>query len=65
MFSQGLPFSSMHEIKTVSDLLKGQSVSHKFIHFELLVHVLLHQFGNAIDTFVSWEKERMNTLSEW
>lgn len=58
MLSRGLPFPSMHEIKTISDLLKGQSVSHKFIHFELLVHVVLNQFGNTGDTLVSCVNER-------
>lgn len=46
----------MHEIKPVRDLLKGQSVSHKLVHFELLAHVRLHQFWNAVDALVSWEK---------
>ncbi len=54
----------MHEIKTISDLLKGQSVRHKLIDFELLAHVLLHQFGNAVDTLVSWEKFRRTDLVE-
>lgn len=42
----------MHELKSLRDLLKRQRVSYKFIHFELLIHIVLHQFGHAFDTLV-------------
>jgi len=56
--NRGLPFPSMHEIKPLRDLLEGQGVRHELIHFQLLVHVLVHQFGNAVDALVAWEKSR-------
>lgn len=42
----------MHEVKTLSDLLKGQRVGHKFIHLQLLVQVLLHQFRHTVHALV-------------
>lgn len=37
-----LPLSSMHEVKCLIDLVKGQGVGHKLIHLQLLVHVVGH-----------------------
>lgn len=44
------PFSSMHEVKSLIDLLKGQSVSNKFIHLQFFIHVIFYQFRNALHT---------------
>jgi len=44
----------MHEVKSLIDLVKGQGVGHKLIHLQLLVHVVLHQFGNALHTLPPW-----------
>lgn len=46
-------FASVHEIKTICDPLEGQSVTHKLIYFELLVHILFHQFGNTVNTLIA------------
>lgn len=51
--SSSSPFPSVHEVKPFSDLLEGQSVRHKLVHLDLLVHVLLHQFGDAVHALVS------------
>lgn len=55
-YSSSSPFPSMHEVKPFSDLLEGQSVRHKLVHLDLLVHVLLHQFGDAVHALVALEK---------
>lgn len=51
--NRALPFASVHEIKTIRDPLEGQSVTHKLIYFELLVHILFHQFGNMVNTLIA------------
>lgn len=47
------PFPSMHQVEALVDLLEGQRVRHKFIHLELLVHVVLHQLGDIVYALVA------------
>lgn len=48
------PLPSVHELKSLIDLLKGKRVGHKLVHLQLLTHVVFHQFGNALHTFPPW-----------
>lgn len=50
------PLSSMHEVESLIDLLEGQSVSHKLIHFQFLIHVVLHQLRDTLHTLPAWEQ---------
>lgn len=43
----------MRSKPSVIDPLEGQSVTHKLIYFELLVHILFHQFGNMVNTLIA------------
>lgn len=48
------PLPSMHEVKSLIDLLEGQGVCNKLIHLQLLIHVVLHQFRNTLHTLPAW-----------
>ena len=48
------PLSSVHEVESLIDLLKGQSVGNKLIHLEFFVHVVFHQLRNALHTLPAW-----------
>lgn len=50
-----VPLPSMHQIKRLIDLGKGQRVSDKLIHHQLLAHVVIHQFRNAFHTLPTWK----------
>lgn len=53
-----LPFSWMHQLKSLINFVKRQRVSHKFINLDLFGHVLSHQFGYTVHTLPAWKKER-------
>lgn len=57
------PLSSVHEVKSLIDLLKGQSVGNKLIHLQLLIQVVFHQFRNALHTLPPWGGEYQNQVN--
>lgn len=50
------PLASMHEIKSLVDLLKGQRVGNKLVHLQLLAQIVFHQFGDALHALPPWER---------
>lgn len=54
-----LPFSWMHQLKSLIDFVKRQHVSYKFINLDLFGHVLSHQFRYIVYTLPAWKKENI------
>lgn len=54
-----LPFSWMHQLKSLIDFVKRQHVSYKFINLDLFGHVLSHQFRHIVYTLPAWKKENI------
>lgn len=57
------PLPSMHQLEGFVDLVKGQSVSHELVHFDLLAHVFGHQLGDTLHALPAWKEDTSRTIA--
>jgi len=63
-FISHVPLPSMHQVKGLIDLGKGQCVSNKLIHHQLLTHVVINQLRNTLHTLPTLKAKRISFCYE-